>query len=98
MTERMALLDPPTVANGQALHDGYLSYLIGLADISAGGAIAIDEAADADTIVAIVEQIDFETDQLGQSDFGLGDFQGEELQALMAQVPACEQLLSSWAV
>ena len=95
MTGRMVLLDPPTVDGGQALHDGYLNYLIGLADISGGGAIAIDEAPDAETIAAIVDQIEFETDQLGQADYGLADFQGAELQALMAQVPACEPLLAT---
>ena len=95
MTERMSVLDPPTVDGGQALHDGYLTYLIGLADISGGGAIAIDAAPDADSIAAIVDQIQFETEQLGESDFGLADFQGAELQALMAQVPACQDLLAS---
>lgn len=95
MTERMTLLDPPNVEGGQALHDGYLTYLIGLADINAGGAIAIDAAPDVETIQAIVEQIDFETEQLGQSDFGLADFQSAELQALMAEVPACQQLSAS---
>jgi hypothetical protein len=95
ITDRMTLLDPPTVAGGQALHDGYLTYLIGLADINAGASIAIDEAPDAETILAIVDQVDFETEQLGQGDFGLADFQGEELQALMAEVPACQELLAS---
>jgi len=95
MTERMTLLDPPSVEGGQALHDGYLTYLIGLADINAGGAIAIDVAPDAESIAAIIDQIDFETEQLGQSDFGLADFQSAELQAVMAEVPACQDLLAS---
>ena len=95
MTDRMTLLDPPNVDGGQALHDGYLTYLIGLADINAGGAIAIDAAPDAETIVAIVDQIDFETQQLGESDFGLADFQSADLQAAMAEVPACQDLLAS---
>lgn len=95
MTDRMTLLDPPNVDGGQALHDGYLTYLIGLADINAGGAIAIDAASDAETIVAIVDQIDFETQQLGESDFGLADFQSADLQAAMAEVPACQDLLAS---
>jgi hypothetical protein len=95
MTQRMSVLDAPTIDGGQALHDGYLNYLIGLADISGGGAIAIDEAPDADSIAAIVDQIQFETEQLGEGDFGLGDFQSAELQDLMAQVPACQELLAS---
>ena len=95
MTGRMAVLDPPSIDGGQALHDGYLNYLIGLADISGSGAIAIDEAPDAQAIADIVDQIEFETDQLGQADYGLADFQGAELQALMAQVPACEALLAT---
>lgn len=95
MTDRMTLLDPPNVDGGQALHDGYLTYLIGLADINAGGAIAIDAAPDAESIVAIVDQIDFETQQLGESDFGLADFQSADLQAAMAEVPACQDLLAS---
>jgi hypothetical protein len=95
ITDRMSRLDPPTIEGGQALHDGYLTYLTGLADIAAGGAIAIDVAPDAASIAAIVEQIEFETDQLGQSDNGLADFQGQELQALMAQIPACQDLLVS---
>ena len=61
MTQRMSVLDAPTIEGGQDLHDGYLSYLIQLADISGGGAIAIDDAPDADSIAAIVEQIQFET-------------------------------------
>ncbi len=95
MTGRMAVLDPPTIDGGQALHDGYLTYLIGLADINGGGAIAIDEAPDAQTIADIVDQIDFETDQLGQADYGLAEFQGAELQALMAQIPSCRALLAT---
>jgi hypothetical protein len=95
MTDRMTLLDPPNVDGGQALHDGYLTYLISLADINAGGAIAIDVAPDAETIVAIIDQIDFETQQLGESDFGLADFQSADLQAAMAEVPACQDLLAS---
>ena len=67
----MAVLDPPSIDGGQALHDGYLNYLIGLADISGSGAIAIDEAPDAQAIADIVDQIEFETDQLGQADYGL---------------------------
>lgn len=95
MTGRMAVLDPPTIDGGQALHDGYLNYLIGLADVSGSGAIAIDQAPDAQTIADIVDQIEFETDQLGQADYGLADFQGADLQALMAQVPACQALLAT---
>ena len=91
----MSVLDAPTIDGGQALHDGYLNYLIELADISGSGAIAIDEAPDADSIAAIVDQIQFETEQLGEGDFGLGDFQSAELQDLMAQVPACQELLAS---
>ena len=95
MTQRMSVLDAPTIEGGQDLHDGYLNYLIQLADISGGGAIAIDDAPDADSIAAIVEQIQFETEQLGDSDFGLADFHGAELHDLMTQVPACQQLLAS---
>jgi hypothetical protein len=95
MTQRMSVLDAPTIEGGQDLHDGYLSYLIQLADIGGGGAIAIDEAPDADSIAAIVEQIQFETEQLGDSDLGLAEFQGAELQDLMTQVPACKELLAS---
>ena len=93
MTQRMSVLDAPTIEGGQDLHDGYLSYLIQLADISGGGAIAIDDAPDADSIAAIVEQIQFETEQLGDSDLGLAEFHGAELQDLMTQVPACQELL-----
>jgi len=95
MTARMSVLDAPTIEGGQQLHDGYLNYLIQLADISGSGAIAIDNAADADSIAAIVEQIQFETEQLGESDLGLAGFHGAELQDLMAQVPACQELLTS---
>jgi hypothetical protein len=95
MTDRMSVLDAPTIDGGQELHDGYLSYLIQLADISGSGAIAIDDAPDADSIGAIVEQIQFETEQLGDSDLGLAEFRGAELQDLMTQVPACQELLAS---
>lgn len=96
MTDRLSQLDPPQIEGGQALHDGYLQYLIQLADISGSGAIAIDEApADPQAIADIVEHIQFDTERLGEGDFGLSDFQGEELQALMAQVPACADLMSS---
>ncbi|MGS0686687.1 hypothetical protein ACVBEQ_16335 [Nakamurella sp. GG22] len=96
MTERLAQLDPPQIEGGQALHDGYLQYLIQLADISGSGAIAIDEApADPQAIADIVEHIQFDTERLGEGDFGLSDFQGEELQALMAQIPACAELMNS---
>lgn len=95
MTGRMVVLDPPTIDGGQALHDGYLNYLIGLADVSGSGAIAIDEAPDARAIADIIDQIEFETDQLGQADYGLADFQGAELKALLAQVPVCQALLAT---
>ena len=95
MTERMAPLDPPTIEDGQALHDGYLTYLIQLADIAGSGAIAIDEAVDAESIAAIIDQIDFEIERLGESDLGLADFQGEELQALMTAVPECADLVTT---
>jgi hypothetical protein len=95
MTGRMGELDAPTIDGGQDLHDGYLAYLIGLADITGGGSVAIDAAAVRESIDAIIEQINFEIEQLGQSDHGLSDFQGEELQALMAQVPSCASLLNT---
>ncbi len=95
MTERMSVLEPPTVESGQALHDGYLAYLIQLADITGSGSIAIDEAVDAASVTAIIDQIDFEIERLGESDLGLGDFQGEELQALMAQVPECADMVTT---
>jgi hypothetical protein len=96
MTGRLSQLDPPLIENGQALHDGYLQYLTKLADISGSGAIAIDEApADPQAIADIVEHIQFDTERLGESDLGLSGFKGEELQALMAQVPACADLLQS---
>ena len=96
MTDRLSQLEPPQIEGGQALHDGYLQYLIQLADISGSGAIAIDEApADPQAIADIVEHIQFDTERLGEGDFGLSDFQGEELQALMAQIPACADLMNS---
>ena len=96
MSGRMAVLAPPTIEGGQALHDGYLTYLITLAGITGGGAIAIDEApADTASISAIVDQINVEIEALGQSDLGLADFQGDEIQALIEQVPACESLSAS---
>ena len=49
--------------------------------------------ADIDSIGAVVEQIEFETEQLSQGNLGLSDFLGEHLQELMTQVPACQQLL-----
>ncbi len=96
MTDRLSQLDPPQIADGQALHDGYLQYLTKLADIAGSGAIAIDEApADPQAIADIIEHIQFDTERLGESDLGLGGFQGDELRALMAQVPACKDLLES---
>jgi len=96
MAGRMAVLDPPTIEGGQALHDGYLTYLITLAGITGGGAVAIDEApADTASISAIVDQIGVEIDQLGQSDLGLADFQAAEIQSLIEQVPACDSLSAS---
>ena len=96
MTERLSALDAPTVEGGQALHDGYLNYLIQLADLTASGAVAISDApADAASIGAVIEQIQFETEQLSEGDFGLSDFQGDGLQELMTQVPACQQLLNT---
>ena len=96
MTDRLSVLDPPTVEGGQALHDGYLNYLIQLADITASGALAISDApADVDSVGAVVEQIQFETEQLSEVDLGLSDFQGDQLQELMSQVPACQQLLNT---
>ncbi len=96
MTGRLSQLDPPQIADGQALHDGYLQYLTKLADIAGSGAIAIDEApADPQAIADIIEHIQFDTERLGESDLGLGGFQGDELRSLMAQVPACKDLLES---
>ena len=96
MTDRLSVLDPPTVEGGRALHDGYLNYLIQLADITASGALAISDApADVDSVGAVVEQIQFETEQLSEGDLGLSDFQGDQLQELMSRVPACQQLLTA---
>ncbi len=96
MTGRLSELDAPQIDNGQALHDGYLQYLIKLADIAGSGSIAIDEApADPQAIADIVEHIQFDTERLGESDLGLSDFKGEQLQALMAQVPACADLVGT---
>ena len=84
------------IEGGQALHDGYLTYLITLAGITGNGAVAIDGApADVASISAIVDEIGAEIEQLGQSDLGLADFQGEEIQALIDQVPACQSLSAS---
>ena len=57
--------------------------------------MVIQAAPDRASIDAAIEQINAEIEQLGQSDYGLSDFQGDELQALMAQVPACEGLLTT---
>ena len=95
MTERMNALDAPNVAGGQDLHDGYLAYLNDLSSISLGAAVIIQQAPDRASVDAAVEQVNAEIEQLSQSDYGLSDFQGEELQALMAQVPACSELLTT---
>ena len=96
ITERMAALDAPNIEGGQDLHDGYLRYLIGLADIAGNGSILIDEApADPAEITSIIERIQYETENLGQGDFGLADFQSAELQELMAEIPACQSLMNS---
>lgn len=95
ITDRMNALDAPTFAGGQDLHDGYLAYLNDLSSISLGAAVVIQAAPDRGSIDAAIEQINFEIEQLGQGDYGLSDFQGDELQALMAQVPACEGLLTT---
>jgi len=96
MTARLSALDAPTIEGGQVLHDGYLNYLIQLGDLTASGALAISDApADAESIGAVIEQIQFETEQLSEGDFGLSDFQGDGVQELMSQVPACRQLLKT---
>ncbi len=95
ITERMGALDAPTIEGGQELHDGYLAYLNDLSSITLGAAVVIQAAPDRATVDAAVEQVNAEIEQLGQGDYGLSDFQSEELQALMAQVPACENLLTT---
>jgi hypothetical protein len=95
MTDRMAALDAPTFTGGQDLHDGYLAYLNDLSSITLGAAVIIQQAPDRASVDAAVEQVNGEIEQLGQSDYGLSDFQGEELQALMAQVPACAELVTT---
>ena len=95
MTDRLSALDAPTVAGGQDLHDGYLAYLDDLSSITLGAAVIIQQAPDRASVDAAVEQVNAEIEQLGQSDYGLADFQGAELQALMAQVPACADLVTT---
>lgn len=95
MTDRMSALDAPTFAGGQDLHDGYLAYLNDLSSITLGAAVIIQSAPDRASVDAAIDQINTEIEQLGQSDYGLSDFQSEDLQALMAQVPACEGLLTT---
>lgn len=95
MTDRLSALDAPTVAGGQDLHDGYLAYLNDLSSITLGAAVIIQQAPDRASVDATVEQVNAEIEQLGQSDYGLADFQGAELQALMAQVPACADLVTT---
>ena len=95
MTDRMRALDAPTFAGGQDLHDGYLAYLNDLSSITLGAAVIIQQAPDRASVDAAVQQVNGEIEQLGQSDYGLSDFQGDELQALMAQVPACAELVTT---
>ena len=95
MTDRMRALDAPTFAGGQDLHDGYLAYLNDLSSITLGAAVIIQQAPERASVDAAVEQVNAEIEQLGQGDYGLSDFQGDELQALMAQVPACAGLLTT---
>jgi hypothetical protein len=95
ITDRMSALDAPTFDGGQDLHDGYLAYLNDLSSITLGAAVVIQAAPDRASVDAAIEQINAEIEQLGQSDYGLSDFQGEHLQALMVQVPACEGLLNT---
>ena len=95
MTDRLNALDAPTFAGGQDLHDGYLAYLDDLSSITLGAAVIIQSAPDRASIDAAIDQINTEIEQLGQSDYGLSDFQSEDLQALMAQVPACQGLLTT---
>lgn len=95
MTDRMAALDAPTFTGGQDLHDGYLAYLNDLSSITLGAAVIIQQAPDRASVDAAVQQVNAEIEQLGQSDYGLSDFQGAELQALLAQVPACAGLVTT---
>jgi hypothetical protein len=95
ITDRMSALDAPTFDGGQDLHDGYLAYLNDLSSITLGAAVVIQAAPDRASVDAAIEQINAEIEQLGQSDYGLSDFQGDDLQALLAQVPACEGLLTT---
>ena len=95
MTDRMGALDAPTFTGGQDLHDGYLAYLNDLSSITLGAAVIIQQAPERASVDAAVEQVNAEIEQLGQGDYGLSDFQGDELQALMAQVPACAGLLTT---
>lgn len=95
MTDRMAALDAPTFTGGQDLHDGYLAYLDDLSSITLGAAVIIQQAPDRASVDAAVQQVNAEIEQLGQSDYGLSDFQGDQLQALLAQVPACAGLVTT---
>lgn len=92
MIGRLDQVDPPTIDGGADLHDAYRYYLLRLADISGSGAIAIDGAEDIASVDALTEQIQFEMEQLGEEDLGLASFSGGELQEVMQQVPACEQV------
>ena len=94
ITDRMTALDAPTFAGGQDLHDGYLAYLNDLSSITLGAAVIIQTAPDRASVDAAIDQVNAEIEQLGQSDYGLADFQGEQLQALMARIPACAPLLT----
>lgn len=95
MTDRMSALDAPNIPGGQDLHDGYTAYLDDLSSITLGAAVLIQSAPDRASVDAAIEQVNAEIEQLQNSDYGLSDFQSDELQELMAQVPACEPLLNS---
>lgn len=87
-------LTPPAVTDGAALHDGYRLYLASLADLAGNGAIVIDSAdPDEASVTLAVDQVTNEMQDLGNQDFGLDDFEGDELRALMTQIPACAEMV-----
>lgn len=85
---------PPNVPNGAEIHQAFVRYLTGLADIATNGAALLDRETTAADISADIKQINHEIEDLGNGDFGMGNISSPALEAAVKSVPACQNLVS----
>ena len=85
-------LQPPTVADGPAIHQAYEDFVGGLRDIFAQASISMSRAADVPAIEAINDKVDQRITAMGTDNTALKAMSRGQLAALAKAIPACKDV------